>query len=962
MAEFNFDFEPINFGLGAASGVVGTLAAQRIYRFASNFGSDRERAVVRTYATRAADQGYLLALVDYAQTAHLLGHKVRLEDILVEPRFIPPPDVIDIPEEDVPMEEVFTVVPQVHDYPYLHQAYNIPTLSIAELSRGNKSIVMVGVQGSGRTTALLTIALWSAGYLEFEQPRDEIIEQLEQELDPKRDVPIPEQVLRVRRRVAMSEATRLRYKDGQIPDDDDSRPKDPTEEDEEVPLEAPSRFRSIAPLYVHLADVILDSGEYGHHIDPAEPLIRALQRQAGWLSSKRLVNKTYKLLERGSGLVLIDGYDDIPDERRPAAIRWIRALMSYYPDNYFIVAMPPQGYGLLMEAGAVPVYLRPWNYQNVSDSTDKLVAKWEELSKTPIAFDINEYHEIDAYTAEIKPDGRQRHALDNTLRTWSIFKGLEQDATQSEIMQAYLEELLPDAVNLMPELQRLATVQLDKGYITLDNLVTYAMQKAEYGEAEIRRTITNEVDKLASTSEASAIEDNGHGEDGETDYSEFFGNPGDAIATTQNDESSNGNVDNKDEDEDEAKMRRQLEREQDKLLSKLVKSGVMKPYRGGRYQFRHKILASYLAARDLVEADEYIIFRKYRKPDWEYAMNYLAQMRDVDFLVAEQLDNELDVRFENVLKLTNWLKFAGSEAPWRSNLLKYLGNLMAASNQFTVVRERIAAALVSSRDEGAKMIFRRSLKTSSPSMRKLACLALGALRDSGAIEALTQVTFQDQELENRIAGVLGLAAIGTEDALIAVMDLIDMAQNEEVRRAATEMLAANREIGYPTLYDALHSESIAMRRAAVFGVGRIPTDWSWIMVDRTFQQDTESFVRLACEVVLRKKFDTNFYQLDSYPKPTEAPWLVEWAEAQRDYGNIPYDMEIEDVLEFAFEQQDDELVRWLMTGTIGQLGEYDMLEKVYRALQDRSEPIRDEAYRTLSIFQERLGATIPAPL
>lgn len=922
MADFNF--EPVNFGLGAASGVLTTVVVQRIYRFIRNIDLEGERSLVRTYASREADKGYLLALVEHARHAHLLGQSVRLDDILVEPRFIPPPELIDLPEEDVPIENVFASLPRVHDYPHLHAPYNIPTLSVEDLSRGTNKIAIVGVQGSGRTTALLSIALWSAGYLEFVPERDEIIEELEAALDPKKDVPLPEQVLRARRRVAMSEVTRARYRAGF--EEEDTGPKDPTEPDETVPIEVPSRFREIAPIYIHMADIVLESGEYGQHVDPAEPLVRALQRQAGWLSSKRLVNKTYKLLENGSCLVLIDGYDDIIAEKRPNAIRWIRALMELYPDNYFVMAMPPEGYGLLMESGTVPVYLKPWNDQIVSTNTDKIQQQWEALSKIPIEFSVNDYEVIENYIAEVKQDSRQLHALDSTLRTWSIFKGIE-NASYSEQMQAYLENLFPKANDIMPELQRMATIQLDKGYVTIANLVDYAVHKVETGEEpELIRTITGEIETVqTSTSDIPVI-------------------------------------DEEREDKEEAKLRRQVENEQGQLLDKLLKAGVLQQYRGGRYQFRHKILASYLAALDLVEASEYIIFRKFRKSDWQYAMNYLAELRDIDFLVAEQVDNALDVRHEKVLHVTTWLKFAGQDVSWRSNLLRYLGTLFAASNQFTVVRERVAAALVGSRDPGARLVFRQGLKTSNPDVRRLACLALGALQDTGAVEALTQVVFQDPVLDNKVAGTMGLLAIGTEDALVSALDLMDMTSNEEVRRAVTENLADNHEIGYPTLRDMLASESIAMRRAALFGVGRVQTDWAWLLIDRTYQRDTESFVRLASEVVLRQKFDGYFYQLKSYPLPTEAPWFVDWMEHQKDQGFLPYDTEPENALEQAFTQTDDVDVRWLMTGTIGQLGQYDMLEKVYQALQDSDELIRDRAYRTLAEFQERLGKPIPAPI
>ncbi|MGB7339779.1 MAG: HEAT repeat domain-containing protein [Phototrophicaceae bacterium] len=926
MAQF---FEPVNFGLGAASGVLTTLAVQRVARVIRDRRNNRERAVVRTYASRESDDGYLSALVEYARYQHLLGHKIRLDEILIEPRFIPPPQLIELPEEDVPIENVFETVPLVHDYPHLHAPYNMKTLSIADLSRGTKRVVMVGTQGSGRTTALLTIALWSSGFLEFKPQRDSIIQDIEDNLDPKRDVSVSQQVLRIRRRVAMARLTEnKRYEE-----EEDSRPIDPTEVSDDVLLEAPSIFRDIAPLYVHLADVILESGEYGRQIDPSEPLIRALQRQAGWLSSKRLVNKTYKLLENGNALVMIDGYDDILANNRPQAIRWMRALMDLYPENFFIFAMPPEGYGLLMESGAVPVYLRPWHQQDMSFSIDKIQQGWEEISKQAIEYPAADFETVEDYVQTIKPGGEHLLPLDHTLRSWSILSSTEtDDMTYADRMQAYLESLMPKAGDLMPELKRMATVELDQGFITIQNLIDYATQKTVTGEdPRLTRTITAEVAAVTRTATNDSLE-------------------------------MVEEVTDKKKDKEDEKLEKQITSEQTKLLARLVKSGVLMQYRGGRYQFRHKILTAYLAAIDLTDVREEIVYRKYIKPDWAYAMNYLAGMRDVDFLVAEQLDNPLDVRLDKILVLTTWLKFAANDVAWRNNLLRYLGNLFASPNQFSVVRERVAAALVSSKNDSSRIVFRKGLQTKNADIRRIACYALGAMKDQAAIDALSQIVMQDSVTENKIAAQMALIAIGTEDALFAAIDLMDVTPMEEVRRAVTENLAAYHDIGYPTLHDMLESESISLRRAALYGVARASTDWSWILIDRIFQNDTESFVRLATEVVIRQKFDSYFYQLRPYPVATEVPWFIAWEQNQREYGFITYDTESEDALEMAFQQEDDASIRWLLTGTIGQLGQYDMIDKIYQSLQDNEEMIRDQAYRALAQFQERLGTPIPLPI
>jgi hypothetical protein len=966
--DYYFNFDSISFMIGFGAGVGTTIAGYRTLRYIQELQGRGPKAVQRTFATREADRGYLVSLVEYAQHAHLFGHKTRLIDMLVEPRFLRPPDLVEIPNEDEANDDVFRTVPRVHDYPFLHAPYNIPTISIDDLSRGNNAIALVGIQGSGRTTALLAIALWSAGFVEFEKPEDSVSQKLSEE---EGDLSARDRAERVKKRVAMSERARARYLD-QIGE----KSGDPDREKGESKFghadESGSRFRQIAPIYVHLANVILDSGEYGQNIDPAEPLVRALQQQAGWLASKRLVGKTYSLLEAGSGLVMIDGYDDIPHRDRPAALRWIKALMTMYPDNFYIVTMPPEGYGLLMEVGAVPVFLRPWSDQSIHDATEKWREKWEDISNKAIQHDPELYTNIDVFHRAVEMNARQFHAFDTTLRIWSEFSNAS--GNQSEQMSAYLSALLPDVDNLRLELEQMAIMQLDEGYITLNRLVDLVLKRETGDRVKTKLGDTGKLVPKTGNLEQLAIFDDMEEEsapasdmdsfiDEADNLSEFLGgiehtSPED-IAAPITDSSIKSST--KAEEKEIEAERKRIAREQGRLLDKLVKAEILVQYRKGRYQFRHPIVTAFLGALALHEADEAVVLEKYHKPDWEYAFNYLAQIRDVDFLVAEQLSKPLDVLHENILKLSTWLKFAGSEVEWRNNLLKYFGTLMIAPNQFSLVRERVAAALVNSKEEGAIVIFRRAVQSQNPDSRRVGCLGLGALRDEGALDALTQVAMQDPNVDTLTAATLALAAVGTDEAFETLIDLLEMSGDKDIRRAIAESLAANRQFGYITLYEALESDDMMLRRAAVFGLGRIGTDWALIALNETFLEDAEWYVRSAAQVVFQQVYEDSLRGVKRYPDIPNVPWLKQWGQTMMNEGFIPYDTQIEDVFEEAINQTEDPLIRLMATATIGQIGHYPMLDKVYQALKDDQEAIRDTAYRTLGELQLQLGRPLPAP-
>jgi hypothetical protein len=977
-----------SFGAGLAAGVLATLAASRALKYINQLGSGDEKPRVQTVAQGEADKGYLRYLVEKAQTSHLLGKKVRLNDILLEPHFIRPPELVSIPDEDAELvRSVFEVVPRVYDYPYLHAPYNIPNIEIDDLGRGDGTLALIGTPGSGRTTALLTIALWSSGFVDFQQPDDVVAQYLREQ---ETDLTPQQQAERIKKRVALMERARQRFAEARAAKGNQDAETTKAVEEAGTPLgqvdNATSRFRQLAPMYVHLANVLPSFREYGQMIDPAEPLIRALQADTGWVTSKRVVGKSYKLLERGLALVLIDGYDDIPHRDRPAIMAWLKQFISMYKSNFIIVAMPPTGYGPLMEVGAMPVFLRPWDDQIQLDAANKFVGQWEKISPTPIPIDRDTFREPETFYHTVGKAARGMDALETTMHILTHYQG--KPGNESEQMEAYLKNVLPETEELIDQLSSMAAMQLDDGYITHKKLVAQVMERelARLGakpkvsaNGASNPTASETVVMLDTMPEPEKLPEPESTASNDDDLADFFGHLGGetaptatAVATSVETETipEDGNIladipkdQMSDAEKAIAKQQRQISRQQSKLLKRLVEVGLLTQYRGGRYQFRHAFITAYLAARFVVDADEFALLDKQSNPDWEHAICYLAQMRDIDFLVAQQLaDAKMDVLHENLLTVTRWLRFAGTDVKWRNNLFRYLGNLMVATNQFTLVRERIAAALLGMRDDGALVIFRKAIGHPNPDIRKLGCLGVGVLRDEAAIDALTARILQDDNVDVQTAAALALSAVGTEDSLVAMVDVFEMSQGREVRRAIAESLAANREDGYQTLFEAVKADDMMMRRSAVFGLGRVRADWALITLNETFLEDDEFYVRLAAESVFSDIYEASLKGVNTYPDVKETPWLNQWIEQQIEYGIVAHDTPPEKFLEIAYTQKDDPFIRMLATTTIAQLGLSNKLADLYAALRDRSEAIRDESYRALGEFQKRLGKPLPAPI
>ena len=328
-------------------------------------------------ATRSADSRYISDLIEQCETTHLAGKFVKLSDIVIEPRFLPAPEFAAPPDNEV-VRSVYRVVPNIPDHPYLQAPYNIETLSINELATGATALALLGVPGSGRTTALLTIALHSLGKVRFDPPLDKVQQQLDAE---EAKLAEKERAVRVQERVVMEQRARERLANeiGLAFD---------ANADEELKKAVPL-FNRLMPVYVHFADLNAAQREFGSEADPAEYLVRAVQYTVKRVTASTIPRNLYSRLNRGQILLLLDGYDDLPESERPAALVWLKAFLEQYKQNFVIVAGPAKGYGPLLRSGLTPIFMRPWSDLDIRRAAERWASsmaadRQEAAAKPPL--------------------------------------------------------------------------------------------------------------------------------------------------------------------------------------------------------------------------------------------------------------------------------------------------------------------------------------------------------------------------------------------------------------------------------------------------------------------------------------------------------------------------------------------------------------------------------------------------
>ncbi len=892
-------FDVQNFGIGL---LAGWASAYGVYRARNRIrgwaqAASNQASSAQNYATLSSDRRYITEIIRYAQAGHLLGATVPLTEVLVEPRFLPAATLVAPPDDDV-VHQVFHVIPILPDHPYLQAAYHLETLSIDDLSKGEKRLAIIGRPGSGRTTALFAILLRAMGVAKFDKPRDAVQERLDAEESALNE---KQRAVRIQERVMMEERARAKFADENSGKAFDLQ----NEASAGIPL-----LNRLMPVYVHLADIDPRDSEFGGEVDAAEPLVRAVQRQIGRVAASSVPRNLYNRLNRGQVLLLVDGYDDLPESERPRQAAWLQTLMRDYPDNMYIVAAPAVGYGLLTaRLGLTPLILRPFNDHDTNTAAVRWAAAWPRTGgKRSVKPPTEEQVQV------ARNNNRTYSPFDLTLKIRATYAADAEAAGYEGWMRSLLAKFLPPEMPFgvaLTQLAQTAALQLDEGYVTLKRL---------------QDILHDPVVVNAPADEPSL----------------------DEIASNASDKKDK--KDKKTAPKEDTSM-------QAKFLNALVRGGLLVRYGGGRHLFRHPHLAAYLASLTLKDAPPEQVTEKALLPVWNAALGFAVLHRPIDDVARVRLNAPADVLHHLVLEMAYWLPFAPADAAWRRTYLKQLGTMLIAPAQYPLLRERTAAALVATRDKTAALVFRQAIKSSTPHLRRLACLGLGAMGETTAVQEIVSL-FGDEDPNNSLAAALALGALGTNEALEALAQAF-ASGSEDVRQAAAETFANIPDEGYPVLYDAIQDEEMMLRRAAVYGLRRVKSPWAVVAIYRAFLEDQQWYVRSAAQLAFEELQYGGALVARNLPAPDGIGWLKDWA-AQRGESIPPGEGAVQMLLKALQEGADE--VRVYAASNLGQLGLASTAKALYAALYDRQPEVRDAAHRALAELQQQIGKPLPAPL
>lgn len=654
------------------------------------------------------------------------------------------------------------------------------------------------------------------------------------------------------------------------------------------------------PILLHVADLTLDtSGQK----KPIEVLIDAIQTKTSSLTQPRLPGYLRQVFAEGHSLLLLDGLDELPRQGVMATVGFLANLLQHYPATRVVASVSPNYYDGLTSLGFIPIFMAAWGEQERIAFLHRWSDIWTQHLEPGLSSDDKvEPHIMKGWLLQENPSFTP---LEFTLKVWSAFAGDALGLKATEAIEAYLRRLLVGAPKARPALEKLALQMMSC------------------------------LQPIASREEADAwVAESGP----QAHALQYKGAQGIEDRPTQSKEKQPTDT--------------------PRFIAKMVEVGLITEHAGSRLRFQHPVFAGHLAAAELSRTNGVKDLSK--QLDWigkNTVLASLAALSDVSDLVQKscQETGADDPLFIAPLITARWLREVDKEAPWRSELMRYLATLLMKDELPLGLRARALTALAVSGEASVSAFFRQMLASNQTNIRYLGILGCGLCQDKRAVNDLANL-LSDPESNIYRAACLALISIGDKAALEAVITAL-LHGDEDLRRAAAESLAKNPEAGYPILIEGIQVEDLLVRRAVVFGLLQIKEPWAVKLLEKMAVEDGQWVVRNAALQALEDTTRTNPCVPIQIKPLSDTPWLIAFA-GERGLGISPGKPALELLIQALKEGSEEQKLAAL--NELRLRGETESIPAIYHILYGQQGRLKEAAFNALWHLAAA-GVELPAP-
>ncbi|MCQ3937773.1 MAG: hypothetical protein DPW18_12095 [Chloroflexi bacterium] len=652
-------------------------------------------------------------------------------------------------------------------------------------------------------------------------------------------------------------------------------------------------MKEAVPFLVHVADLNLPVKDVKNLLNP---LIESAAEHVGAFDYGRLTSFIQNTFKNENALLLVDGYDEITPDEQQVVTEYFKLLLQTHPKTRIVTTGTPEYLDGLIPLGFAPLALCAWTArENLA-----FIEKWGQLWSQTVAMEAwaqTGPEQVDPLLLNtwLSADNVNLSPLELTLKVWGAYAG---DSLGPHVLEA-----------IATHIRRVAPVNTP-----VAALETLAMQVIVSAQPVFDPRKARAWVKSFEIAEDAA---EGEGVEEETK-----------------------------EETKPKKGKKKVEKvstPSSGLLGKMASSGLLVSHPNNRMRFLHPVFAGYLAGQALTNynAEETLL----EQHDWlgkHLAMRYFSVHGDASKLVQSLLEYSRLPMQRPLFTAARWLRDAPKNAPWRGKIFSALAGILQMEGIPLSLRGQAMAAFVYSNDPAAATLFRQFAATMSFELVQLSVLGSGAIRDTKAINTL-KGALNAPSLGVRRAACMALVAIGTTEALEIVAHTL-LSGDEEIRRAAGEALANDPVEGHAMLKDGITLNDILLRRAVVYGLGRIREPWAVELLKKAQIEDDQWIVRNAAAEVLDAKAHMELLAPGKLKAPHESPWLVEFA-AKQGMGVSP-GVPATDILLLALKGEDPDN-RLAALPYLKFTPNEGVISRIYEAMYMDEPELREAAFNTL---------------
>lgn len=574
------------------------------------------------------------------------------------------------------------------------------------------------------------------------------------------------------------------------------------------------------PLYVDAADLLeLHTNE----ITAFDLCHAVISRYASAMTQTRLNQVLENGLENGQAFLIVDSVDELPPAQVSLISNWLKALLTSYPKTRVIVAASPVNHDDLLPLGLHPAGLIGWG----PDEKRSLFAKWRSIWQEVVhSQPLNPFNTVDPIILEnwLANSPHTESPLAFTLRLWALTAGDLLGPNELPAIEAYIRRTTQE----LPESRKF--------------LAAFAFRLVQDMKVTMNRS---DLQNLA------AVTVPFQGTDIDKEATEIA-EPG----IDQTNISPSG-----------------------RMINDLIASGVLREVGGGSITFSSIIFPAFMLSEQLFEPVS--ISNLLNQPRWEFRQQSLwrlAAAQDLSKPFLEYLDQS-NAPLENTLIETgHWLQFADRSNNWTAQALRILASQLQNTEKSLTFRFRVLGILAASENKSVDILFRRMLGQNEAHTRMLGSLGCGLLQDIKAIPELKDL-LTDPEPVVRKSACLALGAIGGSQAVESIA--VGLLQHDEaLQKCAAEMLATDQDEGHAALQEGSEFNDLLVRRAVVFGLKKLNSEWSRELLAKMQMEDSEWVVRNAAEQALEQLEALSPAIPSPLPELMNTSWIIEFASQQ----------------------------------------------------------------------------------